>query len=164
MTIAGFLAKFWKITTPERRNPAMDFHCIEMLLDLPEFRVISQVVRPHDLQLDLERRESYLICPRCQGCCSRIKEGRTRCLRDLPILDRRVTLQVHIRRFECSDCHFRPWEKSETFGDRVKWTERLYDQVRQEFLHGCPCKELACCYGLSARMVFRWTFEKSPGY
>jgi len=28
----------------------------------------------------------------------------------------------------------RPMEKSETFGDRVKWTERLYDQVRQEFL------------------------------
>jgi transposase len=45
----------------------------------------------------------------------------------------------------------------------VKWTERLYDQVRQEFLHGCPCKELARRYGLSARTVFRWTFEKSRG-
>jgi hypothetical protein len=36
-------------------------------------------------------------------------------------------------------------------------------QVRQEFLHGCPCKELASRYGLSARTVFRWTFEKSRG-
>jgi transposase len=45
----------------------------------------------------------------------------------------------------------------------VKWTERLYDQVRQEFLHGCPCQELASRYGLSARTVFRWTFEKSRG-
>ena len=57
----------------------------------------------------------------------------------------------------------RPWEKSETFGDHVKWTERLYAQVRQEFLHGCPCEELAHRYGLSARTVFRWTFEKSHG-
>ena len=141
----------------------MDFHCIEMLLDLPEFRVIDQVIKPHELQLSLERRDSYLVCPYCQGCCSRIKESRDRCLRDLPILDRPVTLQLHIRRFKCSDCHRRPWEKSETFGDHVKWTDRLYHQVRQEFLHGCPCDELARRYGLSTRTVFRWTFEKSHG-
>ena len=141
----------------------MDFHCIEMLLDLPEFRVLGQVVRPHELQLNLERRDSYLVCPYCQGYCSRIKESRDRCIRDLPILDRPVTLQLQIRRFKCSDCHRRPWEKSEMFGDHVKWTERLYHQVRQEFLHGCPCDELARRYGLSARTVFRWTFEKSHG-
>jgi transposase len=163
LTTAGFLVKFWKITNPERRNPAMDFHCIEMLLNLPEFRVIDQVIRPRELQLSLERRDSYLVCPHCQGCCFRIKESRERCIRDLPILDRPVTLQVHIRRFKCSDCHHRPWEKSETFGERVKWTDRLYHQVRQEFLHGCPCEELAHRYGLSARTVFRWTFEKSHG-
>jgi len=141
----------------------MDFQCIEALLELPEFRATGQIIRPHGLELHLERRNTYLVCPRCQGYCSRIKEGRDRCIRDLPILDRPVTLRLHIRRFECSDCHYRPWEKSETFGDRVKWTERLYDQVREEFLHGCPCPELACRYGLSARTVFRWTFEKSRG-
>jgi len=141
----------------------MDFDCIEMLLDLPEFRVVGQVIRPHELQLNLERRDSYLVCPRCQGYCSRIKESRDRCIRDLPILDRPVTLELNIRRFKCSDCHHRPWEKSETFGDHVKWTERLYHQVRQEFLHGCPSEELARRYGLSGRTVFRWTFEKSHG-
>jgi transposase len=50
-----------------------------------------------------------------------------------------------------------------TFGERVKWTERLYHPVRQECLRGCPCKELARRYGLSERTVFRWTFEKSRG-
>ena len=94
----------------------MDFHCIEMLLDLPELLVVGQVIRPHELQLNLERRDSYLVCPHCQGCCCRIKESRDRCIRDLPILDRPVTLQLHIRRFKCSDCHLRPCEKSETFG------------------------------------------------
>jgi transposase len=79
------------------------------------------------------------------------------------MLDRPVSLWVRSRRFKCSDCHHRPWEKSETFGAYIKWTERLYNQVRQEFLHGCPCKELARRYGLSARTVFRWTFEKSRG-
>jgi transposase len=141
----------------------MDFEFIETLLDLPEFRVIGQVIKPYEVQLQLERRDSYLVCPRCHGCCSRIQEGRDRCIRDLPMLDRPVSLWVRSRRFKCSDCHHRPWEKSETFGDYIKWTERLYNQVRQEFLHGCPCKELARRYGLSARTVFRWTFEKSRG-
>jgi transposase len=120
-------------------------------------------MRPHDLEWHLERRDTYLVCPRCQGSCARIKEGRQRCIRDLPILDRPVTLRLHLGRLKCSDCHHRPWEHSETFGERVKWTERLYHQVRQEYLHGCPCHELASRYGLSARTVFRWTFAKSHG-
>src|SRR5207245_10921053 len=50
-----------------------------------------------------------------------------------------------------------------TFGEQVKWTERLYTQVREEFLQGCPCRALARRYGLSERTVFRWTFERSRG-
>ena len=73
---------------PARGTLLMDFEFIETLLELPEFRVIGQVLRPRELELHLERRVSYLICPHCQGCCARIKEGRDRCLRDLPMLDR----------------------------------------------------------------------------
>jgi len=141
----------------------MDFHCIEAFLGLPEFRVIHQVLSPKQLELPLERRDSFIVCPRCQTRCSRVQDSRPRCLRDLPILERPVVLWLHLRRFACAACHHRPWEKSETFGEHVKWTERLYSQVRQEYLHGCPCRELARRYGLSERTVFRWTFERSRG-
>ena len=141
----------------------MDFHCLEALLGLPEFRVIAQVFGPQQLEVHLQRREDHLVCPRCQACCSHVKESRPRCLRDLPILEHPVMLRLHMRRFQCADCHHRPWETNATFGERVQWTERLYHQVRQEFLRGCPCKELARRYGLSERTVFRWTFEKSRG-
>src|SRR3989454_6860344 len=143
----------------------MDFHCIEALLGLPAFCVIGQVLGPQQLALHLERRDTSIVCPRCQTCCSQVKESRPRCIRDLPILELPVVLWLHIRRFECpnADCRHRPWETSETFGEHVKWTERLYSQVRQEYLGGCPCKELARRYGLSERTVFRWTFEKSRG-
>ena len=133
------------------------------MLGLPEFHVIDQVIRPKRLDLHLERRETSIVCPRCQTCCSRVKERRSRYIRDLPILERPVMLWLHLRRFECSGCHHRPWEKSETFGARTKWTERLYNRVRQEFLRGCPCQALARRYGLSERPVFRWTFERSRG-
>ncbi len=141
----------------------MDFKCIEALLGLPEFRVIGQVLGPTQLDLHLERRDTDIVCPRCQTCCSRVKESRPRCLRDLPILERPVMLWLHLRRFECRGCRHRPWETSTTFGARTKWTVRLYNRVREEFLRGCPCKELARRYGLSERTVFRWTFERSRG-
>src|SRR4051795_4960689 len=107
----------------------MDFACIETWLALPEFRVTGQVMRPHTLELHLERRDTALVCPRCQGNCARIKEGRQRCLRDLPILDRPVTLRLHLKRFQCSDCHHRPWEQSETFGYPLKAGHRYTTMV-----------------------------------
>ena len=141
----------------------MDFNGIEGLLALPAFRVIRQVMNPKQLEFHLERRDTFIVCPRCQRCCSRVQDSRPRCLRDLPILELPVVLWLHLRRFECAECHHRPWEKSETFGAHVKWTERLYTHVRQEYLHGCPCRALARRYGLSERTVFRWTFERSRG-
>jgi transposase len=141
----------------------MDFYCIEALLDLPAFQVINQVIRPQQLDIHRERREHTIVCPCCATCCSRVKESRTRGIRDLPMLERPVMLWLHLRRFACQTCSHRPWETRETFGERVKWTERLYTQVRTECLRGCPCKELARRYGLSARTVFRWTFERSRG-
>ena len=141
----------------------MDVYGIEALLGLPEFHVIDQVIGPKRLDLSLERRATCLVCPRCQTCCSRVKESRPRCIRDLPILERPVLLWLHVRRFECQGCQHRPWETSETFGAHVKWTERLYQRVRAEFLGGCPGRALARRYGLAERTVFRWTFEKSRG-
>ena len=141
----------------------MDFHCIEALLALPEFRVIAQVLGPKQLEVHLERQENAIVCPRCQTCCSRVKESRPRCIRDLPILEHPTVLWLHLRRFECPCCRHRPWEKSETFGTRTKWTERLYNQVRTECLRGCPGKELARRCSLSERTVFRWTFERRRG-
>jgi transposase len=141
----------------------MDVYGIEALLSLPEFRVFDQVIRPKRLELYLQRRETSIVCPRCQTHCCRVQESRSRCIRDLPILERPVVLRLHLRRFACSECHHRPWEVSETFGARVKWTERLYQQVRAEFLGGCPGRELARRYGLSERTVFRWVFERSRG-
>jgi transposase len=141
----------------------MDFHCLEALLDLPEFRVIAQVLGPKQLEVHLERKDNALVCPRCQTCCSRVKESRLRCIRDLPILEHPTVRWLHLRRFACSACQHRPWETSAIFGAHVKWTERLYHQVREEFLRGCPSRELARRYGLSERTVFRWTFERSRG-
>ena len=143
----------------------MDFPCIEALLGLPEFCVIGQVRGPQQLALHLERRDTSIVCPRCQTCCSQVKESRIRRIRDLPILEFPVVLCLHMRRFACSNaaCRHRPWETLETFGEHVQWTERLYSQVRQASLEGCPCKELARRYGLSERTVFRWTFERSRG-
>jgi transposase len=141
----------------------MDAHGIEALLGLPAFRVINLFIGPRHLDVHLERPAFHIVCPRCEAACFGVKERRTRCIRDLPILERPVMLWLHMRRFQCPDCRHRPWETSETFGERSKWTERLYNQVREAFLAGCPGSELARRYGLAKRTVFRWTFARSRG-
>lgn len=141
----------------------MDAHCIERLLDLPEFRLIDLTLSDQRVDLHLQRQERIIVCPRCQRVGERIKESRTRCIRDLPILGRPVMLWLQIRRFQCKPCQLRPWEVSETFDERVKWTDRLYRQVSAESLQGWPSSQLARRYGLSERTVFRWTYEKSRG-
>ena len=45
----------------------------------------------------------------------------------------------------------------------MKWPERLDAPGRQEWLHGCPCQELARRYGFSARPGCRWPVAKSRG-
>ena len=121
----------------------MDVYGIEALLGLPEFRVVDQVIGPKRLELHLQRRETSIVCPRCQTCCSRVRESRPRCMRDLPILERPVLLWLHLRRFECHECHHRPWETSKTFSTRVQWTEALVgfqgrgfaEDVQPDFCH-----------------------------
>jgi transposase len=141
----------------------VDFHCTEALLALPEFRIMNQVIGPRHIDVHLERKDCSLVCPRCKTECSDVKESRTRRIRDLPILEYPVMLWLHVRRFQCPECSHRPWETSATFNEHVKWTERLYNRVREECLGGCPCKALARRDGLSERTVFRWTFERSRG-
>src|SRR4029453_16613010 len=68
----------------------MDFHCLEALLGLPEFCVIDQVLGPQQLALHLERRDPSIVCPRCQTCCSQVKESRPRGIRDWLLFDSRV--------------------------------------------------------------------------
>jgi hypothetical protein len=42
----------------------MDFHCIEVFLNLPALRIIKQVVSPQQLTLHLERRDTAIVCCR----------------------------------------------------------------------------------------------------
>jgi hypothetical protein len=107
----------------------MEVSGIAAVLGLPAWHVIDQVIRPQRLEVPLARRETSLVCPCCQPCCSRGKERRSRGLRDFPILERPVMRWVPLRRCACAGCHPRPWEKSATCGTRPPWTERLSPQV-----------------------------------
>ena len=141
----------------------MDCQCLEVLLGLPACRVSHQVLSPQQLEWQLERRDSHIVCPPCGPGCSHVKERRPRCLRDLPILERPVRRWRHLRRCACPACRPRPWETSATCGERTQWTQRLYQQGRAECLRGCPCNALARRYGRSARTVLRWPVARSRG-
>ena len=145
----------------------MDFYGMEACIDLPAFQadVINQVIRPQQLDLHLERRERTIMCPHCETCCSRVKESRTRGLRDWPMLERPVMLWLPLRRFACRACPHRPWETRATFGERVKWTERLDPQVRSRHRPGSwgqAGRGCACCGVTLGATTARQRRRESP--
>jgi len=142
----------------------MDFTSVEELLDLPELRIVEQRLTPREVFIVLESREPMRPCPCCAQLCPPTGERpRTRTLKDLPLLQRFTRLVVRIRRFRCRSCRLRFWEKPSMLEGHRRWTQRLYEQVRAELLHGTPTKELARRYGVARRTVFRWTFERGRG-
>jgi hypothetical protein len=44
LTLTGFLAEFWEPICPEGGTLLMDVYGIEVLLGLPEYRVVNQVL------------------------------------------------------------------------------------------------------------------------
>jgi len=141
-----------------------DFTAIEALLDVPELRIVELRLIPREVFIVLESREQTCPCPRCgQPCLPTGEKPRTRTLRDLPMLQRYTRLVVRIRRFVCRSCALRFRERLALLAGHQRWTQRLYEQVRAELLHGTPTKELARRYGVARRTVFRWTFERGRG-
>jgi transposase len=141
-----------------------DFTAIEALLDVPELRIVELRLMPREVFIVLESREPTCLCPRCgHPCLPTGEKPRTRTLRDLPILQRYTRLVVRIRRFVCRSCSLRFRERLALLAGHQRWTQRLYEQVRAELLHGTPTQELARRYGVARRTIFRWTFERGRG-
>jgi transposase len=138
----------------------MDFSCTERIVQMPEFRVISQKTPHGEVVLEQERQVPCLRCPRCSSFCTSVSEVRMRCVKDLPMSGREVRHVIRLRRFYCSNCGHRPWEACETLPRYKRAYGRLSATARESVLRNVPSKEVGRLLGVPARTVFRWAFER----
>lgn len=89
-----------------------------------------------DLQIDTDRVTVRLqpdplvalVCSRCQRPCSVAHDSRWRRIRDLPMLGRRVDLEVLMRRVACDQCGVRV-QHVKWLGRHQRVTQRLAQAV-----------------------------------
>lgn len=95
----------------------------------PGFSLTELQVHSDRVQIRLEPEpHTPLICSRCQHPCSQPHDSQWRQIRELPMLGRRVDLQVLIRRVACAHCGVRV-QHVQWLGRHQRVTHRLAQSV-----------------------------------
>ena len=88
----------------------MDFQFIETLLELPEFRVIGQVIRPHEFDCILNAETLISSALTVRGAAPGSKRVESDVSAICPFWIVRSPCGCISDGLKCSDCHHRPWE------------------------------------------------------
>ena len=103
---------------------------IEFPLDLPEVRVLKTELKEREIVITVESTRDYAICSRCgQKTREFHSDDEPIRLRHLPILNRRVYIEIRPKRYRCPDCDNHP-----TTTQQCDWYEprsphtKAYDQ------------------------------------
>jgi transposase len=114
---------------PRRRREAMPAK-IEIPLDLPEIRILNTELSEREIVITVESTREWAICAKCGA---EIREfhsyGRMLRLRHLPILGRKVIIEIRPKRFRCPTCDNNPTttQKLDWYDERSPHT-KAYDQ------------------------------------
>lgn len=104
------------------------------LLDLVEFNVTHFELADDGLHLKCDHRFEVAQCPRCHHLSEQCHQQKERCVRDLSIFGKRVTLYFPGRRFGCDYCQ-RPFtENLPSVDDRRRQTRRYEQFIYQQCL------------------------------
>lgn len=82
---------------------------IKIPLDLPEIRILNTELSEREIVITVESMRERVICAKCGA---EIREfysyGRMLRLRHLPILGRKVIIEIRPKRFRCPTCDNNP--------------------------------------------------------
>lgn len=109
----------------------MYYDVIPVSLGLPEFRILDYWDEGRCYRVWVEQIFSDSLCPRCGQRVGVWSKERWRQVRDLPLLERPVWLEIRQRRFRCSGCGRRFWEQFPSISLRQRQTRRFQAHLVQ---------------------------------
>lgn len=128
---------------------------IEFPLDLPEVRVLKTELVGREIIITVESTRDWAYCSRCGRKTQEFHcEGRTLRLRHLPILGRRVYLEIKPKRFKCPYCAGHPTttQQLDWYDERAPHT-RAYEQSLLLQLIGSTITDVARKEGTTYAIV-----------
>src|SRR5258708_4627567 len=128
---------------------------IEFPLDLPGVRVLKSELTSRDIIITVESTQEYAICHRCGGEAREFHSYSERVrLRHLPILERRVFIEIRPKRYLCKRC-----DGNRTTTRKLDWYEprsphtKAYEQSLLLGLVNSTVSDVVRKQGVSAEMV-----------
>lgn len=131
-------------------------HLIAELLGMEafDFETIDQNEKEIVLTVRMKRRAQE--CPSCRTPCDQVHDYRTQKVKDSPIQGKTVLWQYRKRRYRCTCCGKRFYERNYLLPRRHRITNRLaafgIDQLQKKQSR----KEIASALGVSESSVCRW--------
>ncbi|MEA5503942.1 ISL3 family transposase [Halotia wernerae UHCC 0503] len=105
------------------------------LLDLDNIKVTSHRIYPGiGMILQTESKQSYSTCPRCGTKSHKLHQNHRHIVKDLPLGEKQVFLEINRRQFKCEICK-KPFSEDLDFVSKKRtYTKRLAQQIIQEVL------------------------------
>ena len=108
---------------------------LTQLLKLESVKVISHSqYQGVGIILQIESIKNYCICPRCGVKSHRLHQNHRYIIKDLPLGEQQVFLEINKRQFKCDKCKKPFSEELEFVDSRRKYTKRLANKTIKEVL------------------------------
>jgi transposase len=105
------------------------------LLNLPEVVVESSVKEGETLILSVTKKTKSAVCPQCGKQSHHLHQNQKYLIKDLPMGDKEVLLNINRRRFKCKKCRKTFNEELEFVGVRRKYTHRYAENIVKQLIN-----------------------------
>ena len=118
-----------------------------------EFQVTKIKQEEKNINIEISSCQKNSICPRCKQPSSRIHSHYSRVLKDLPILEKKVYLEVSVRKFFCDthNCERRVF--TERFIKFIKSYARETERLKEPLI--------ALAFSSTARQIANFRNEQN---
>lgn len=105
------------------------------LLNLPEVAVESSLQEGQILILSVSKKAKSALCPQCGQKSEHLHQNQKYLVKDLPMGDKEVILNVNRRRFKCKKCRKTFNEKLDFVGSRKRYTYRYTEYIIKQVIN-----------------------------
>ena len=120
--------------------------------------VIIKKVRENDknIELGVELPKHPQVCPECGCVTARIHDYRNQKVKDMPIRNKKVIINLHKRRYVCPGCGKRFYERNEWLSRYKRMTHRMIEDIFLKLKDSVSFKHVANELNISVSTVCRY--------
>ena len=123
------------------------------LLNLSEVVVESSLQEGKTLILSVTKKTKTAVCPQCGKKSHHLHQNQNYLIKDLPMGDKEVILNINRRRFKCKKCRKTFNEELDFVGVRKKYTHRYAENIIKQLINS-DVSNVAKNNGLSEEEVY----------